>query len=82
MARVSSVTQQLRGITGGADHVDIAAPTLRALLAALDQRQPGLADEIRERMAVAIDGEICTEVLDHPLASDSEVVLIPRITGG
>ncbi len=82
MARVSTVAQQVRALTGGIDHFDIAAPTLRALLAALDQRHPGLADQISDHMAIAIDGEIHHDLLDAPLAADSEVVLIPRISGG
>lgn len=82
MARISLVSQQLRRLAGGAEQLDIAAPTLRALLAALDERHPGLADEIEARMSIAIDGEIQHGVLDAPLAADSEVVLIPRIAGG
>jgi hypothetical protein len=82
MARVSSVAQQVRSLTGGVDRFDIAAPTLRALLAELDRRHPGLADEIAERMVVAIDGEIHAGLTDAPLAPDSEVVLIARIGAG
>jgi molybdopterin converting factor small subunit len=82
VARVSTVAQQVRALTGGVDHFDIEASTLRALLAALDRRHPGLAAQISARMAIAIDGEIHHDALDVPLAPDSEVVLIPRISGG
>lgn len=82
MARVSSVAQPVRALTGGLDHFDIEAPTLRALLSALDLQHPGLASLIRSQMSIAIDGEIHHDLLDAPLAPDSEVVLIPRISGG
>lgn len=82
MARVSSVAQPVRTLMGGLDHVEIEAPTLRVLLAALELRHPGLPALIRGQMSIAIDGEIHHDVLDAPLAPDSEVVLIPRISGG
>lgn len=82
MARVSSTAQPVRDLAGGADHFDIDAPTVRALLAALDARHPGLGRYVGAQMAIAIDGELHHDALDEPLAADSEVVLIPRIVGG
>jgi molybdopterin converting factor small subunit len=55
---------------------------VRALLAALEARHPGLGEHVRESMAIAIDGEIHQDALGEPLAADAEVVLIPRIGGG
>lgn len=81
MARVHSVAQAWRRHTGGGT-LDIAAPTLRALLAELETRHPGLGDELAAQMAVAVDGEIHHDDPDLPLAPDAEVVFIPRITAG
>jgi len=82
MARVSSVAQPVRDLAGGEDHFEVDAATVRALLAALDARYPGLGELVRSQMAIAIDGELHHDALDEPLAPDSEVVLIPRIVGG
>jgi len=82
MARVSTVAQQVRELTGGLDHFDIDAASVRALIAALDARFPGLGALVSAQMAIAIDGELHHDALDERLAPDSEVVLIPRIVGG
>ncbi len=82
MARVFCAGQEFRALTGGLDTLDVPAAGLRALLAELDRRFPGVRDHVDEKMAVAIDGEIHQDALDVPLEPDSEVVLIPRIAGG
>lgn len=82
MAHVSAVAQSVRELTGGVDHFEVEATTVRALLAALDRRYPGLGTLVSEQMAIAIDGELHQDALMESLAPDSEVVLIPRIAGG
>ena len=82
MARVFCAAQEFRELTGGLDTLDVPASGLRALLAELDRRHPGVREHVEQKMAVAIDGEIHQDALDVPLAADSEVVLIPRIGGG
>jgi sulfur-carrier protein len=82
MARVSTVAQQVRDLTGGLDHFDVDANTVRALIAALDARFPGLGTVIDAQMAIAIDGELHHDAHGEALSPDSEVVLIPRIVGG
>ena len=82
MARVSCATQVVRNLTGGLDHFEVEAASVRALIAALDRRFPGLGEVVGTQMAIAIDGEIHHDALGEPLAPDSEVVLIPRIVGG
>lgn len=82
MARVSSITQAVRDLAGGRDHFEVDAPTVRALLAALDVRHPGLGAHVREHMAIAINGELHHDAWEEALAPDDEVVLVPRITGG
>jgi molybdopterin converting factor small subunit len=82
MARVSAVAQSVRQLTGGLDHFEVEAASVRELLAALEQRFPGLGRLASTEMAIAIDGDIHHDALGEALAPDSEVVLIPRIAGG
>ena len=53
-----------------------------ALLAALERRFPGLGEYVSDQMAIAIDGELHQDALGEHLGPDSEVVLIPKISGG
>lgn len=82
MARVSSITQQVRDFTGGLDQFEVDAVSVRALIRALDARFPGLGQHVADKMSIAIDGEIHQDALSDRLEPDSEVVLIPRIAGG
>jgi sulfur-carrier protein len=82
MARVSTIAQSVRDLAGGRDHFEVDAPTVRALLAALDARYPGLGSHVGETMAIAIDGELHHDAWSEALAADSEVVFIPLIPGG
>ncbi len=82
MARVVSVAQQVRELTGGLESFEIEAATVRALIAAMERRFPGLGEHVDRHMAIAIDGEIHQDALSEPLGADAEVVLIPRIAGG
>ena len=68
-------------ITGGACALDIAAENYRDLRTQLAQRWPNL-DELLERYAVAIDGQIYQDAFMEPLRADSEVFFMPRIEGG
>ena len=82
MARVSTIAQSVRDLAGGRDHFEVDAPTVGALLTALDARYPGLAVHVRETMFIAIDGEMHQEAWGEALAPDSEVVFVPMIAGG
>ncbi len=82
MAHVKTISQSVRDLAGGLDHFEVEAPNVRALLAALEARYPGLGEHIKEEMTIAIDGELFHEALNEPLKPDSEVVFIPLMTGG
>lgn len=82
MPRVQSISSRVRDFTGGLDAFDVEARTVRALIRELDQRFPGLGELVEEGMAIAIDGEIFQDALGVPLEEASEVVLIPKISGG
>lgn len=82
MAHVRTIAQSVRDLAGGLDHFDIEASNVRALLAELEARYPGLGEHVRDEMTIAIDGELYHEALNEPLKPDSEVVFIPLMTGG
>lgn len=82
MARVLSAAGAVRALTGGLDRFEVDAPTVGALLAALDARFPGLGALVESQMAIAVDGVIHHDADPLPLAPDAEVVLIPRIAAG
>lgn len=82
MARVQSISSRVHDFTGGLDAFEVEARTVRSLLRELDQRFPGLGAYVEDSMAIAIDGEIFQDALGVPLREGSEIVLIPKISGG
>ncbi len=78
----------LRDMCGGIATLEIAAPTLEALLRALDVRCPGFygrvveGGRVRPELAVAIDGEAATYPLSEPMSHVRDVTIIPAIGGG
>ena len=82
MPRVQSISSRVRDLTGGLDAFDVEARTVRALIRELDARFPGLGELVEENMAIAIDGEIFQDALGASLGEASEIVLIPKISGG
>ena len=68
--------------TGGEERVEVEARNVRALFAALVERYPALAAELREGSTVAIDGEIVSDPLLEPVEPDSEIHLLPPLAGG
>lgn len=82
MPRVQSISSRVRDFTGGLDAFDVEARTVRALLRELDARFPGLGEFVEDSMAIAIDGEVFQDALGAPLDEGSEIVLIPKISGG
>ena len=59
---------------------------MRELLRRLDERYPGIAEELKLTSRVAIDGELVGEALGdailEPIGPDSEVIFIQAIAGG
>ncbi len=82
MPRVQSISDSVRDLTGGVDAFDVEARSLRALIRELEARFPGLGELVESKMAIAIDGEIFQDAMDAPLEETSEIVLIPKISGG
>ena len=67
---------------GGLEAIVIEAPRVRELMLELVARYPTLGGDLLSQMAVAIDGDIYHDADYLPLRSDSDVYLVPRITGG
>jgi molybdopterin synthase sulfur carrier subunit len=82
MPRISSTDHGLLALTGGQASFEVPAGSVLAALKALDARYPGLLQHVESGMAVAIDGLIHQDGWLEPIGPDSEVVLIPRISGG
>ncbi len=71
----------LARFTDGVEAVSIEATRVPELFAALASRFPRLAPQL-DQLAVAIDGEIYQDPGYQPLRPDSDVHLVPRISGG
>lgn len=72
----------LKPHTGGKSEVEIEARNVQELLARLGETYPGLQSQIKRGVSVSIDGLIYREGWLQPLKPDSEVFLLPRMTGG
>lgn len=81
MARVF-LASPLRAFTGGETEVEVDAPTVRELIAGLDERFPGLGERLSSGTAVAIDGEIMSDAAYLPLPAGAEVHFLPPLGGG
>jgi molybdopterin converting factor small subunit len=72
----------LKPHTGGQAELEIEAGNVRELLARLGDTYPGLKPQLTRGVSVAIDGVIFRDGWQEPLRKDSEVFLLPRMTGG
>jgi len=80
--RVTSISGRIADFTGGVSAFEVEARTVRALMRELETRFPGLGEFVEDQMALAIDGEIFQDALAAEIGADSEIVLIPKISGG
>ncbi|MBM46653.1 MAG: hypothetical protein CL458_10510 [Acidimicrobiaceae bacterium] len=72
----------LRDLTGGLAQVEIEATTVRRLVAALEEKFPGIGERLSDASSVAINGEIFTDAEYEPVDSDSEVHFLDIFQGG
>jgi len=74
--------------TGGERHREVSGASLAEVIGELDKAYPGIASSIVTggRLApiikVTIDGKLAVRGLDSPVASTSEVCLLPSMGGG
>lgn len=72
----------LRQAAEGQAEVEVEARDFKELLDALSVRYPGLKPQIERGVSLALDGRIYREAWFTPIRPDSEVVLMPYMTGG
>jgi molybdopterin converting factor small subunit len=72
----------VRALAAGTTEMEVSAGNFGELIAELDRRFPGLGRHVEEEMAICIDGVIWQDAYDAPIASSSEVLLLPKIKGG
>ncbi len=77
-------SSDLRRLTGGLTEVEVADPgaTVKALVANLDGRFPGLGERLSAGTAVMLDGEVIAHPDYEPVADGSEVYFIHQPSGG
>ena len=79
------ITVQLYGTLAdiaGARQVVVEASNLRDIYAELGRRFPAMAEHLDGNVSASIDGLIYAEGLFEPVNAKSEVVILPRISGG
>ena len=82
------IAPQHRDLTGGVDRAQVPGGTLAQVIAALDERFPGLsarlrtADGLAPGLAASIDGSFTNRGLWAKVGEASEVHFLPAIGGG
>jgi len=72
----------LRRFADGQAQVEIDARNFKELLDRLAETYPGLKPQIDRGVSLALDGRIYREAWFTEIRPDSEVVLMPYMTGG
>lgn len=72
----------LRQAADGETEVEVEATTFKELLDRLAEAHPGLAPQIRRGVSLSLDGVIYREAWFTRIGPESEVVLMPYMTGG
>ena len=80
MAQVFFPTS-LQQLTGGLEECEVEAATVRQLLARLEERFPGVGEQLASA-AIAIDGDVVPGAFLERLEPDSEIHFLPAISGG
>jgi sulfur-carrier protein len=82
------IPPQLRGMTAGAESIDVPGKNVREAIEALDAKFPGIAshlcdgDSLRGDLTVVIDSDVSPRGLLQRLSPESEVHFLPPIGGG
>ena len=78
----------LRDFCAGASKLDVPGATIGEVLRQLDLRCPGFYTRVvedgrlRPELAFAIDGEVVSLALHHPVGPGTEITIVPAIGGG
>ena len=84
------IPAQLRDLTGGARTVSVPGHTLGAVLDHLESAHPGLKARLLDGdgaalnpyIEIGVDDEIATLGLLTPVGAESEVHILPNVSGG
>ncbi|TDJ64187.1 MAG: hypothetical protein E2O36_02125 [Proteobacteria bacterium] len=82
MASVVLQAEVAREFADGQCQIEVNARDVRDLIKRLDEKFPGIAVRLRNRTAIAIDGEIFQDPLLESIGENSEVYFLPMIEGG
>jgi molybdopterin converting factor small subunit len=72
----------LKPLAGGQSQVEIEARNIGELLAKLGETHPGLKPRLQQGVSVSINGRIFRDSWLETIPPDSEVYLLPRVSGG
>jgi molybdopterin converting factor small subunit len=72
----------LRDLTGDDDEIQVDAPSVRRLIARLDDRYPGIGERLRDGTSVAINGEILPDAIYEDIPDGAEVHFLATLAGG
>jgi molybdopterin synthase sulfur carrier subunit len=84
----SYIPAQLRNLTSGQAEIEVEGATVREIVAALEQRFPGMrdrlckGDELSPALQVSIDGTFSRRGLEAKVQPASEVHFLPVFGGG
>jgi molybdopterin converting factor small subunit len=81
MARIV-LTGNLRLYTEGVTELELESGSIRSLLRELRRRYPDIPEDIEDELAISIDGVLHQDDWFAKIGPDSEVHLLPRISGG
>ena len=81
MVRVT-LAGPLQTAAGGQSEFDVEAGDIKELLERLGEACPELTPRLDKGVAVSIDGRIYRSAWFEPVPPDSEVFILPRMSGG
>ena len=81
MARIV-LSGNLRLYTKGVTELELESGSIRSLIRELRRRYPDLPEDIEDELAISIDGVLHQDDWFAKIGPDSEVHLLPRISGG
>ena len=81
MARIV-LSGNLRSYTGGIMELELESGSIRSLIRELRRRYRDIPEDIEDELAVSIDGVLHQDDWFAKIGPDSEVHLLPRISGG
>jgi len=78
----------MRRHTDGLDRLEVSGATVREALDQAEGRYPGITDDLfegadlRAGITIAIDDTIVDHPLGFPLKEESEIYIVPAMSGG